>query len=406
MRQIIKIAWRNVWRNKLRSFIVIASMVLGLWSGLFSASMMSALNNQRINSAIKSQLSHLQIHHPSFQDNYDIKYQINSLNEVLEALDENKKVASYSSRIVLSGMASTARGATGVKLIGADHINEKNITDIHSHIVKGTYFSGSTSRQAVIGQELAEKLKLDIKKSIYLTFVNENGLQERLKLKVVGIFKSGNSMFDGSHMFAKKDYLDKIFGKKDIIHEVALVSNDINQVKELKDELLEAFPDNEIELWSEISPELGYANEMLSFFLYIFMTIILIALSFGIINTMLMAVLERKRELGVLMSVGLNKSKIFLMIAFETLFISIVSVPLGVLISYITISYFGDVGIDLSIVEEGLEQFGMGARLYTELYLDYYINITLLTFLLTFISSLFPARRALKLEPAVAVRSI
>ena len=406
MRQIIKIAWRNVWRNKLRSLIVITSMVLGLWSGLFSASMMSALNNQRINSAIKSQLSHLQIHHPSFQDNYDIKYQINDLNKVLKALDENKKVNSYSARIVLSGMASTARGATGVKLIGADHTNEINITDIHSHIVKGTYFSGGTSRQAVIGQELAEKLKLDIKKSIYLTFVNEDGSQERLKLKVVGIFKSGNSIFDGSHMFAQKDYLDKIFGKEDIIHEIALVSNDINQAKELKYELLKAFPDNEIELWSEISPELGYANEMLSFFLYIFMTIILIALSFGIINTMLMAILERKRELGVLMSVGLNKSKIFLMIALETLFISIVSVPLGVFLSYVTISYFGDVGIDLSMVEEGLEQFGMGTRLYTELYLDYYINITLLTFLLTFISSLFPARRALKLEPAVAVRSI
>ena len=94
------------------------------------------------------------------------------------------------------------------------------------------------------------------------------------------------------------------------------------------------------------------------------------------------------------------------MIALETLFISIVSVPLGVFLSYVTISYFGDVGIDLYMVEEGLEQFGMGTRLYTELYLDYYINITLLTFLLTFISSLFPARRALKLEPAVAVRSI
>ena len=148
MRQIIKIAWRNVWRNKLRSFIVIASMVLGLWSGLFSASMMSALNNQRINSAIKSQLSHLQIHHPSFQDNYDIKYQINGLNKVLKVLDENKKVNSYSSRIVLSGMASTARGATGVKLIGADHTNEINITDIHSHIaVSYTHLTLPTNRE-------------------------------------------------------------------------------------------------------------------------------------------------------------------------------------------------------------------------------------------------------------------
>ena len=189
------------------------------------------------------QLSHLQIHHPSFQDNYDIKYQINSLSEVLKALDTNKKVNSYSSRIVLSGMASTARGATGVKLIGADHINEKNITDIHDQIVKGTYFSGSTSRQAVIGQELAEKLKLDIKKSIYLTFVNENGLQERLKLKVVGIFKSGNSMFDSSHMFAKKDYLDKIFEKKDKIYMLLAEIYKLIGNKELSNKIITPYSD-------------------------------------------------------------------------------------------------------------------------------------------------------------------
>ena len=141
-------------------------------------------------------------------------------------------------------------------------------------------------------------------------------------------------------------------------------------------------------------------------FFFIFMSIILVALSFGIANIMLMAVLERKRELGMLMSVGLNKTKIFLMIIFETIFISFISLPAGITLSYLMISYFGKVGIDLSIVSEGLEAFGMKSMVYTDLPFDYYIKITILTLFVTLISSLFPARRALKLDPAEAVRSL
>ena len=121
---------------------------------------------------------------------------------------------------------------------------------------------------------------------------------------------------------------------------------------------------------------------------------------------MLMAVLERKRELGMLMSVGLNKTKIFMMILFETIFISLISLPVGITLSYLMISYYGQVGIDLSIVSEGLEAFGMKSMVYTHLPNDYYFKITILTLFVTLISSLFPARRALKLDPAEAVRSL
>ena len=151
---------------------------------------------------------------------------------------------------------------------------------------------------------------------------------------------------------------------------------------------------------------MGMVQEIMVPFLYIFMSIILLALSFGIANTMLMAVLERKRELGMLMSVGLNRTKIFLMILFETIFISCVALPIGIFMSYLMISYFGQVGIDLSIFAEGLEAFGMKSMLYTKLPFNYYVNITILTLFVTFISSLFPARRALKLDPAEAVRSL
>ena len=108
----------------------------------------------------------------------------------------------------------------------------------------------------------------------------------------------------------------------------------------------------------------------------------------------------------MLMSVGLNKRKVFSMVVFETLFISLVAAPIGIFLSYSFISYFGIHGIDLSSVGEGLEELGIGTRVFTKLSLNNYINVTILTLVVTFFSSLIPSRRALKLNPAEAVRAL
>ena len=142
----------------------------------------------------------------------------------------------------------------------------------------------------------------------------------------------------------------------------------------------------------------------MSSFIYIFMGIILIALAFGIINTMLMAILERKHELGMLISVGMNKRKVFSMILLETLFLTLIATPIGMLLSFWSINYFGKKGIDLSSVAQGLESLGIGSRIYTELPTDLYITITLMTLLVALLSAIIPARRALKLNPAEAVK--
>ena len=113
-----------------------------------------------------------------------------------------------------------------------------------------------------------------------------------------------------------------------------------------------------------------------------------------------------QKELGMLMSVGLNKKKVFLMVVFETIFISLVAAPIGIFLSYILISYFGNHGIDLSSVGEGLEELGIQTRVYTKLSFGNYIGISILTLVVTFLSSLIPARRALKLNPAEAVRAL
>jgi len=185
------------------------------------------------------------------------------------------------------------------------------------------------------------------------------------------------------------------------MHEVSILCYKIDEVPLLKSQLT---TENKVESWAEIAPELGYAQETMSSFIYIFMGIILMALAFGIINTMLMAILERKHELGMLLSVGMNKRKVFSMILLETLFLTLIATPVGMLLSFWSINYYGKKGIDLSSVAQGLESLGIGSRIYTELSTDLYITITLMTLFVALVSAIIPARRALKLNPAEAVK--
>ena len=406
MGTIIKIAWRNVWRNKLRSSIVIISMILGLWSGLFTVAMSRGVNEQRVKSAIDSYLHHVQIHNPSFEYNLDINSTIDEPLKLYDELKNDSLVKKYSSRVIISAMASTAHGAQGIKLIGIDSDEEKTFSDISQNMIDGNYFSKIKSKPVIIGKKLADNLNLDLKKKISFTFVDDNGDLQRVKFKVEGIYKSANSIFDGGTVYVKKQDLIKLIENKSSVHEIAIVLNNIGHTDIFKKKLSNMNSNNKVETWKDLSPELGSVQELMVWFFLIFMSIILLALSFGIANIMLMAVLERKRELGMLMSVGLNKSKIFLMILFETIFISLIALPAGILLSYLMISYYGQIGIDLSIVSEGLDAFGMKSMVYTSLPLNYYIMITILTLFVTLISSLFPARRALKLNPAQAIKSL
>jgi ABC-type lipoprotein release transport system permease subunit len=195
-------------------------------------------------------------------------------------------------------------------------------------------------------------------------------------------------------------------GLGDKIHEIAILTNTMESVEMVKTDLNITDKNYKVASWDELSPELGYAQEMMGTMVYIFMGIILLALSFGIINTMLMAVLERKKELGMLMSVGMNKLKIFMMIVLETLFLAMIATPIGMLLAKISIDYFEEHGIDLSSVSQGLESFGIGSKIYTYLPNDLYFKITLFTLIVTLIASVFPARRALKLNPVEALRSL
>ncbi len=406
MSTLIKIAWRNVWRNKIRSGVVIISIVLGIWAGLFVMAMTLGLNEQRMNGAISTYLSHVQVHDAQYSKEQNINYYIQNKEKILNKIESDNNIKAYAKRTIVTAMAANSNGSYGVQIVGINPAEEKKLTSISDKLIEGTYLNKFKRNPIIIGNALADKLNLNLRSKIVITLQDINSNIVSTSFRVEGIFKTSSSMFDEATLFVKMDDLEQITGLSGQIHEIAILANSIDNTEKIKSNLNKDILGSKAETWSDIAPELGYANEMMSRFIYIFMGIIFLALAFSIINTMLMAVLERKKELGMLMSVGMNKSRIFSMITLETLFISALATPIGMLLSFWTISYFDEVGIDLSIVAKGLESLGIGTRIYTFLPRQLYINITFLSLLVTFVSALFPARRALKLNPVEAIKAL
>ena len=403
---LIKIGWRNIWRNKKRSVVVILSIILGLYGGLIIVSLMTTLNHQRMDTAINTYLADIQIHNKNYSNEYSIIDTIPNVQDLEEILKNDSRVKAFSKRAVINGMLSNSTGSYGVNVLGIHPDDEIKVTKVYSKMVEGDYFVSKRPNTMIVGKKLADKLNLKIRSKVVIAFQDTNGDITSLLYRIEGIFRSGNSMFDDYNVFVKNNSIFSNLPDLSGYHEIPILTTHNDITKSLKFDLQQINDSIDVKSWDDIAVELAYANKMMSSFLYIFMLIVLSGLSFGIINTMLMAVLERKKEIGMLMSIGMTKIYIFLMICFETVFLSLVSIPFALLITYFTVDYFSVVGIDLSVVASGLENFGVGSMFYLKLPSEYYINLSMLVIFISFISSIFPAIRALKINPAEATKSI
>lgn len=403
---ITKIAWRNVWRNKLRSSVVITSIALGIWATLFIIALSLGLNNQRTQSVIKSTISHVQIHPTDYQTNEKINNQIPNIQAVQQLLETDTSIKAFTIRSKTNAMASTGKAASGVQLVAVNPTTEPLVSTIPSTVKEGEYLDGTKKNELFIGRKLADKLGVSVRSKVILTLQDSSGNIVAGAFRVKGIFKSSNSMFDESTLYINYKDFNRILGKPNYHHEIALLTNQLSLADSTASKLQAELPNLKVESWKDLAPELAYADEMMAVSLYFILGIVLLALAFGILNAMLMAVLERKRELGMLLSVGMNKRKVFTMIVAETIFIGLLGGPIGTLLSFLSITYFKSHGIDLSLWAQGLESLGIDTMVYPELLTSFYATVPVLVVLTTILSAIYPAIKALSLNPSQAVRAI
>ncbi|HHH49491.1 MAG TPA: ABC transporter permease [Saprospiraceae bacterium] len=403
---VFKIAWRNIWRNKMRSMVVIMAIIIGVIAVIFLSGFSLGMGQSYVQNAIENEVSHLQIHHPKFKEDKEIQYSLSDGDKLLENLKKNKLVKVASLRTIVSGMISSSRGVRGVQIKGILPDEEALLTNLRKHLIEGQYFKSGKNSGILVSKRLAEKLKLKLRKKISLRFQDEENNLVEAGFRVVGIFETDNRTFDEANVFVRKDQISKYFQKKNATQEAALLLHDIHQVENLQASLQKQYPNLSIENYKQISPEIELFNSQIKLSSSIFTFIVMLGLIFGIINTMLMAVLERIRELGMLMAIGMNKVKVFSMIVIETILLGIISAPIGLLLGYLLVNKLNKTGIDLSRWSSGMKEFGLSGIVYPLLDHGVILQLALAVFITAFLASLYPAFKAIQLRPVEAVRTI
>lgn len=399
---IAKIAWKNIWRNRLRSSVVIIAIAMGVWAVLFLNSLTSGITRAYINDAVNYNLSHIQIHNPDYLDERKLS---NDMPVSFQRLDTIESIKYWSDRMLVDGMVSSSKGAQGVTIRGVNLEKENNIIQLASLVVDGDYLSDQGRNPVLIGKKLAEKLGVKIRQKIVLTFQSKNGDIVAGSFRIQGIYKAKNAQIESSNLYVRKSDLARI-AEVETTHEVAILLDNMESVEAIEQELKSDFPKQSVQTFKEISPDMDLYDSQIKVSQMIIMVIVMLALIFGIINTMMMAVLERIRELGMLMAIGMNKVKVFLMIVLETIMLGIVGAPLGMLLGWLTLQYFGKHGIDLSNYSAGMREFGMSEMLYPYLEQGTFIELAVAVFVTAFLASLYPALKAIRLRPVEAIRTI
>ncbi len=406
MGTLFKIAWRNIWRNKRRSLVIMTAIALGLTGGNFIASAYMGLMHQTLEESVHKQLSHIQIHHPDFVADRDIRYPIDRALTLADSLRRLEDVKAVSARLVIDGMVASAHHSAGVTIRGIHPGQERQTTGLDTRIEEGSYFTEQGRFPSVIiGKELAGELQGGIGSRIVLTFQDKQAGMISASFRVEGLFSSASADWEKGNVYVRIGELWELAEVDEAVTEIALLLHQDDRLGTMTSGLKERFPGLSVRNWKQIAPELEFIVEYTEMSLLWIVGIILLGVAFGILNTILMSVLERTHELGVLLSVGMKKARVFSMVMLETIMLSLTGGVVGLAASRLIIGFLQPRGIDLTLIGgEALREWGFSPVLTPELHAGFYLKVTLMIVFFAILAAIYPARKAITLQPAEAVR--
>ncbi|MAJ50009.1 MAG: hypothetical protein CMB82_00120 [Flammeovirgaceae bacterium] len=404
---ILSLAWKNIWRSKRRSFVVMSAVAIGVWSIIFMVSFYNSMMGAISRNSLQHDYSHIQIHHEGYLSDPGLDFQVKNPSKLLEFPSQISDIKAASGRLIVNGMVASPKTNLGIQVYAIDPADEAAVTDLPSFLIAGDYFTNIKRNPILLSQKLAEKLKVKVRSKVVITVQDLEANIRAGAFRVSGIFHSKSPRINNGVVYLRDQDLSKLINSTDTsFNEFAFLLKDNESLIQTKKKM-EMKTKNLVRTYREIAPEFDMIEEGSAISKQVITVIVMLALLFGIINTMLMAVLERTKEIGMLRAIGMFKRKIFLMIVLETFMISLVSAPVGLMAGFLTNVYFEkNGGMDLSQYAGALEQYGGDAIFYPEIAQSTYFFLMLVVIMTALMGAIYPAIKAVNLKPLEAIRKV
>ncbi len=405
--QLGTMAWRNLMRNKRRTVITAFSVAFGvLLSVTFTASGDYAYTNM-INTSAVMGLGHLTVEHPDYQDTPTLDKRLLDAEAVQQRVLQAPGITGAQIRIMGQAMFASGAKSVGGTFIAIDPTQETSAHNIFLRtLVEGQCFSGAEEHSVVVGTKMAEKMNLRLGKKLIFTMTDKNGELVSELSRVSGIFKTGDDSVDAGVVLLPLALVRKALGyEPKAASLVAIFLGDHRAAKTIQGMLAKLWsqrPEIAVFTWQESQADLAGLIAVDRLFNYLLQFLVGLVIAAGIMNTLLMSVMERRREFGIMMALGMMPGQVMRLVLVESCWLAILGLVLGVVITTPWFLYMARIGLDFS--GQIGEDYSAGGVLVDpvmkfRLYKESAMCIAAAVFSLTIVAGIFPAFKAGRMTP-------
>ena len=402
---LLTLSWRNLWRNHRRTGIMLGAIAVGVWAMIFMTALMRGMVDDMLSQGIRNLPGHIQIQHPDFLDDTSVANSIAVPGAEFEALLQRLESKRWTTRIRVPAVIASERETRGINLIGIEPAAEDDISGLPALLSEGRFFESPLDGGVIIGAKLAERLETRLgKRVVVMSQDPDNNIRER-GFRIVGIYRARLPGLEEFNVYAARDTMQRLLRIEGRVSQIIVVGEDYREIEPLYRQLRQqAPPDLQVRAWYEIDTYLAAMFNMMDGFVLVWVIIIFLALSFGLVNTLVMAIFERVREIGLIQALGMRPALILYQILMESTLLLLIGLGLGNGLALATIIPLQD-GLDISVVAEGMAMMGASSMLYPKLTASDLLLANSVVILLGVLTSILPAWRAAKLDPVRALNS-